>query len=188
MSSWLISQTAQTMPVGDVGRIFGLDIQLLVDACITAIAIFVLFVALSYLVFNPAREFLEKRRMKIREEMEKAEIANEEAADLKSEYTIKLSNVDKEVEEILSNSRKKALKQEKEMLEGAKAEAVRIVERANKEVELEKNKVRDEMKQEMISVASLMAGKFVSASMDEAAQEQLIEETLKEMGDGTWQS
>ena len=98
MSSWLISQTAQTMPVGDVGRIFGLDMQLLVDAGITAISIFVLFTALSYLIFNPARDFLEKRRNKIKEEMERAEIVNEEAADLKSEYTQKLSSVDKEVE------------------------------------------------------------------------------------------
>ena len=57
-----------------------------------------------------------------------------------------------------------------------------------KEVELEKNKVRDEMKQEMVQVASAMAGKFVEASMNKDKQAQLIDETLKEMGDETWQS
>ena len=53
---------------------------------------------------------------------------------------------------------------------------------------LEKDKVRDEMKQEIVHVASAMAGKFVAASMDEDKQAQLIDETLKEMGDETWQN
>lgn len=44
------------------------------------------------------------------------------------------------------------------------------------------------MKQEMVQVASAMAGRFVAASIDEKKQAQLIDETLKEMGDETWQS
>ena len=43
-----------------------------------------------------------------------------------------------------------------------------------------------EMKQEMITIASMMAGKVVSSSIDTNVQESLIEETLKEMGDSTW--
>ena len=46
----------------------------------------------------------------------------------------------------------------------------------------------DEMKQEIISIASMMAGKVVTASIDTNVQENLIEETLKEMGDSTWLS
>ena len=53
---------------------------------------------------------------------------------------------------------------------------------------LEKDKVRDEMKQEMVQVASLMAGRFVSESISEETQAKLIDDTLKEMGDETWQS
>ena len=56
------------------------------------------------------------------------------------------------------------------------------------EIELEKKKALDDMKQEMISIASMMAGKIVSVSMDQTAQDALIEETLKEMGESTWQS
>ena len=40
----------------------------------------------------------------------------------------------------------------------------------------------------MISVASLMAGKVVAASMDTQIQDSLVEETLKEIGESTWQS
>ena len=59
-------------------------------------------------------------------------------------------------------------------------------ENAALEAELEKKKAADEVKTEMISIAALMAGKVVAASIDTTVQNQLIEETLKEMGEGTW--
>ena len=54
------------------------------------------------------------------------------------------------------------------------------------EAELEKQKMSDDVKREIIVVASLMAGKIVSASVDTSMQNQLIDETLKEIGDKTW--
>ena len=59
---------------------------------------------------------------------------------------------------------------------------------AQEEARLEKQKMSDEIKQEIVSVASVMAGKLVGASIDTARQNSLIEETLKEMGEDTWQN
>ena len=169
-------------------RLFGLDAQLLMDALIPAISIFVLFVFLSKLLFNPVRELLEKRQAKITEDLNAAEKAKEDSIQIKEEYESKLKDVQKEAEGILSETRKKALAQEKEIVEEAKEEAHRIRVRADKDIELEKNKVKDEVKQEMITIASAMAGKFVQTSISAQQQDSLIEETLKEMGDSTWQS
>ncbi|MCR5792687.1 MAG: F0F1 ATP synthase subunit B [Lachnospiraceae bacterium] len=169
-------------------RLFGLDAQLLADSAITLIAVFVLYAALSYLLFNPVRDVLNKRKEKIASELKAAEDDKNAAADLKAEYTDKIKSVNKEAEEILSESRKKALKKETEILGEAKAEAGRIVDRANKEIDLEKSKVKDEVKQEMIAVATVMAGKMIATSIDEAQKEALIKETLEEMGDKTWQN
>lgn len=168
--------------------IFGLDPQLLVDSAITMLAMFALFVLLSYLLFNPARNLLQKRQDGIREQMETAAKEKEQAIQFKEEYDTKLKNVDKEAEEILTQTRKKAQKKESEIVNEAKEEAARVLDRANREVELEKNKVKDEVKREMISVAAVMAGKIVAASLDEEKQSQLIADTLKEMGDETWLS
>ena len=54
--------------------------------------------------------------------------------------------------------------------------------------EYERKRALDDMKQEMISIASAMAGKVVAASIDTSVQDELIEETLKEMGEQTWLS
>ena len=70
----------------------------------------------------------------------------------------------------------------------AREEAHSIVERANAEAEQEKLRVKDDVKQEMINVASELAKKAVGDSMDITVQDRLVDETLKEIGDGTWLS
>lgn len=169
-------------------RIFGLDAQLVVDTVILAISVFVLFLLLSYLLFNPARALLEKRRDKIKDEMEQSLKDKEKAMEFKEEYEAKLKSASLKVDEILSEGRKKAIAKENEIINAAQEEAHRIRERANREIELEKNKLKDEVKQEMISVASAMAGKIIGQSIDESKQNQLVEETLNEIGDHTWQN
>ena len=169
-------------------RLFDLDWQLLADSCLTIIAVIVLFFAMSYFLFNPARKLLNDRKEKIRGELENARNNQEAAIALKAEYEEKLKEIDKEAEAILSDARKRALANENQIIAQAKEEADRIIERARVEAQLEKQKLSDEVKKEIISVASVMAGKLVAASIDTTLQNQLIDETLKEIGDDTWQN
>ena len=169
-------------------RLFNLDWQLLADATLMIIAIFFLFLLLSYLLFEPARKMLQDRRDKIKQELEETAQNRDAAANLKSEYETKLAEVNKEAEIILSNARKKGLENENAIIAAAKEEAARIMERARTEAQLEKQKLADEVKQEIISVASAMAGKIVAASMNTQIQEELLNETLKELGEDTWLS
>lgn len=167
-------------------RLFDLDLQLGMDAILTMIAVFALFLIMSHLLFNPARDMLEKRKNKIREELENAAESEKNAATLKAEYEAKLKDIDKEAEEILGDARKKALANETSIVAKAKEEAAGIIQRANVEAELEKKKAIDDVKKEMISIASIMASKVVATSIDSKIQDSLIDETLKEIGDGTW--
>ncbi len=169
-------------------RLFNLDMQLVADSCLTIIAVFVLFLIMSYFLFNPARKMLAARQDKIKNDLDAAVTDKEEAAKLKEEYEEKLRNVEKEAEIILSEARKKALANETKMIADAKEEAARIIERAHTEAELEKAKVADEVKTEMINIASIMAGKVVGASIDTTVQNSLVDETLKEIGESTWLS
>ena len=167
-------------------RLFNLDAQLLFDACVMALSMLVMFTFLSYLLFKPVRKLLEDRKQRVADEQESAKNDRKEAAVYKEEYEQKLKEIDKEAQAILSEARKKAMKTE--IVAEAKEEAARIITRANNEIELERKRALDDMKQEMISIASAMAGKVVAASIDTSVQDELIEETLKEMGEQTWLS
>lgn len=169
-------------------RLFGLDPQLLQDALFTGIAIFVLFFALSYLLFNPVRDLLKKRQEKIRTDLDTAEGNRLEAERLKMLYEDKLQRVNQEAEEILRDARKRAQKAEADLISQAKEEAKRIRKRASVEIELEKKRAMDDMRKETIMIAAKMAQKVVSANMTETLQDALVKETLEEMGEDTWRS
>lgn len=172
----------------EMTRLFNLDAQLLQDTILLAIAVFFLCLALSYLLFNPVRNMLKSRQEGIANDIKSAEDDKKDAAALKAEYEAKLKDVDKEAEQILSEARKKAQMNASRIEGEAKEEAARIIQNANEEAELSKKRAMDEVKQEIITVASMMAAKVVAANIDATIQETLVEETLKEMGDSTWQS
>ena len=145
------------------GRLFGLDPQLLFDAAVTAVNVFVLFLLLTFILFNPVRNMLKKRQDKITSDRENAENDKKEASALKAEYEAKLKDAHKEAEQILSDARKTAMHNETKIIDEAKAEAARIIE-------------------------AVMASKLVARSIDEKDSNALIEETLNEMGEKTWLS
>lgn len=169
-------------------RLFDLDMQLITDSVLTIIAVFVLFLFLSRFLFNPVRKMLENRSKRIADEIDHAQRDKADASAMKAEYEEKLKNVDKEAEAILADARKRGLENESRIVAQAKEEAAAILERARTEAALEKQKAADEVKKEMITIASAMAVKVVAANMDTAIQDSLIDETLKEMGESTWLS
>ena len=160
LSSAYVLAAAEMTP-----RLFDLDMQLLADAVLTAVAVFALFLAMSYFLFNPARAFLRKRQEGIRNQLDDAQANQEKAEALKEEYEAKLKNINKEAEEILSEARKRGLANENRIIAEAKAEADAIMERARQEALLEKQKLADEVKREIVSVAAVMAGKVISVSV-----------------------
>lgn len=169
-------------------RLFNLDPQLLHDAVLLALAVFVMFAFLSYLLFNPARDLLRKREERVKNNIDSAEKSKADADALRADYENKLREINKEADEILSAARKKALESEAKIVDHAKVEAAAIIARAHKQAELEMKKAEDDIKKEIIAVASMIAGKVVSENIDLNIQDSLIEDTLKEIGDQTWQS
>ena len=106
--------------------------------------------------------------------------------EFKAEYDARLKEADAEVDRIVSEGKRRAKRRESEIVDAANAEAARIMERTEREIELEKSKVKDDVKKEMVAVATQMAGRFVSESMSASRQEQLVDEVLSEIGESTW--
>ena len=156
-----------------LSRLFDLDFQLLADTVLMIIAMFVLFLVASHFLFNPVRKMLNDRKEKIRGELDQAAADQKSAADTRALYEEKLSQAGKEAEAILADARKRGMENEAKIVADAKQGAARLA---------------DEVKREMVAVASLMAAQIVQANIDTNAQHELIDKTLKEIGDSTWLS
>ena len=188
VNTGLILLSSESVATTGMSRLFDLDFQLLHDTVLMIIAIFFLFLIASNKLFNPVRKMMKNRQERIKNDIESAREDKESAGALKLEYEEKLKNIDKEAEQILSEARAKALKNEDQIVARAKEEAAAIIARANKEADLEKQKAADDVKKEMVVLAGVMAAKMVKVSVDAAVQNSLIDETLKEMGESTWLS
>ena len=169
-------------------RLIGFDPQLLADAAIVGVNVLILFAILTYLLFDPVRKVLNDRRERIAAELQDAASKEEKANAMKAEYEFKHKDINKEADRILEDARKKAKIKEEEILSNAREEAERITDRANKQIEMEKKKAMDDMKQEMVGLAAIIAQKAITSSMNVDVQASLVDETLKEMGEGIWQN
>lgn len=167
-------------------RLFDLDFQLLFDGAVLAVSVFAMSVFLSYFLFQPVRAALKARQERIAKDAQTAEHEKEEARKLKMTYEEKIKSIEEEAQEIMFRARQKALKSEQDMLKKAGREAEWIKEKAKIQIELERKKEADEKKKEMISVACALAQKVMKLSATPQIQDELVEETLKEIGERTW--
>ena len=76
----------------DAGRLFGLDMQLLFGMVFQVVSILILFVALTYILYEPVRKILEDRKARIANDVASAKQDKAEASEYKAEYEAKLKN------------------------------------------------------------------------------------------------
>ncbi len=162
--------------------------QTIIQVIAHIITVLALFYVLGKLLFKPVRNILQKRKEEIADEYKRIDEDTEALAALKTDYENKLLNIHQEAEKILAHARKRAIEREDEIIKEAKDEADRLIKRAHLDIEREKEQSKDEMRREIIGVATVMASKFVAASISDELKNQLVDETLASIGESTWLS
>lgn len=168
------------------GRIIGFDPQLLFDALIMGINLFILFFALSYLLFNPIREVLAKRSKTIQDNLQDAENKTKEAAELKKKYESLVENGKIEANSIVERAKESAELMSKSIIDAANVEANNIKERGHREIEQEKAAALKNVRDDVISISTLLASKVLSQNIDSKESEKLFEETVDSLGADIW--
>ncbi|MDF1617119.1 F0F1 ATP synthase subunit B [Petrocella sp. FN5] len=162
--------------------------QTIIQVIAHILTVLVLFYVLGRLLFKPVRNILQKRKEEIADEYKRIDEDTEALAALKTDYESKLQNIHQEAEKILAHARKRAIEREDEIIKEAKDEADRLIKRAHLDIEREKEQSKDEMRREIIGVATVMASKFVAASINDELKNQLVDETLASIGESSWLS
>lgn len=169
-------------------RLIEFSPRTLFEWAVMLVNFFIIVGVLSYFLFEPISKFLNDRTQRIKNQIDDAKDQNIKAAELRSQYEAKLEAIEQEAAGILKDARTKAKQNEQEIISAARAEADEIRKRSHIEIQLEQERVKDEMKKEMIEVATIMASKFVASSMDDVQQNELINQIINEAGDVQWLS
>ena len=145
--------------------------------------VLILFFVLKHFLFNKVNAVLDARKTEVAKTYEDADSALNNAKQLESEYTEKLSAAKEESAEIVKNATKKAQSRSDEIIAEARDEARGIVDKANADVEKEKKRVVNQIKDEISDMALSIASRVVSKEIDGKTHEKLIESFIDEIGE-----
>ncbi|TCJ98917.1 ATP synthase F0 subcomplex B subunit [Volucribacter psittacicida] len=144
-----------------------------------AFVLFVLF-CMKY-VWPPIIKAIEERQAKIADALASAEAAKKEQADSKKLVEQELAQAKTQAQEIVDLANKRR----NEILEEVKAEAeqlkAKIIAQGYAEVESERKRVQEELRVKVASLAVAGAEKIVGRTIDEAANNDIIDKLVADL-------
>ena len=143
----------------------------------------ILYLFLRKLLFNPVKNMIDSRQKEVDDMYSDAEKARSDADALKSEYDEKIGRANEESEEIRRKALRSAQLKEEEIIKEADSKAARIIERAREEVELEKKRAINEVKNEVSSLAIGIASAVIERDVSEGEHKELIDSFIDGIGE-----
>ena len=147
------------------------------------INLLILYLFLKKLLFNPVKNMIDSRQKEIDDMYSEAEDAKASAKELKSEYEEKISHAEDESEEILRSAVRRAQLREEEILKEANEKADRVRERAEEQIELEKKRAINDVKDEVSDMALSIAAAVIERDVNGNDHEKLIDDFINNLGD-----
>jgi len=146
------------------------------------INLLILYLFLKKLLFKPLKNMIDSRQKEIDDMYSDAESSRTDAAALRSEYEEKLSHAEEQSEEILRTAVRRAQLKEEEILREANDKAARAIDRAEEQIEQEKKRAINEVKNEVSGLAIDIAAAVIGRDVSAGEHEDLINDFIDNMG------
>jgi F-type H+-transporting ATPase subunit b len=139
-----------------------------------------LFVLKRY-AFGPIQGAIDKRRDRIRESLDEADRAREEARALLEEHRKLIGKAKADAEGILAEARKMADSQRDRVREETEADRQRRLEDTRKQIEAETQRALDQIRTEVAELTLVATAKVTGKVLDRDDQRKLIEDAISEL-------
>jgi F-type H+-transporting ATPase subunit b len=146
------------------------------------INIMVLYVLMKKFLFGPIIEIMEKRSKAIADSISDAEEKSSAAQELKLKYEDILKDAEVMADRIVKEAKQSALKVQEKQIEETKAEIAKMMEDANKSIELERQKSMQNIQSEIAGIAMTAAAKILQKNIDESANTQIMNDFFAQAG------
>ena len=147
----------------------------------TIVCFLISLYVLKRYAFAPIQKLNDERRERIRQSIEEADHAREEARELLEEHRKLIGQAKGEAEAILVEARKVADANERRMREETEADRQRRLEDTRKQIEAETRRALEQIREEVTELSLVAAEKVTRKSLDDADHRRLIEEAVGEL-------
>lgn len=152
--------------------------------CIFMLAnLILLYFAMKKYLFKPVKKMIDDRRKEIDDLYADAEQSKTDAAELKDRYETCLAEANEEKEEILRNAYRKAQLREEEILREAQDKAAQTLKRADAQIELEKKRALNEIKDDVSTMAVDIASAVLGRDIKSREHTALIDSFIENLGE-----
>lgn len=146
------------------------------------INLLVLFFILKLILFKPVTKFMENRTNSIRQSLDHAQKATNEADALKAQYEDHLRQAGVDASKILSDARERAEREYATTLAAARTDAENMIVKAKEEIERERQQMKRDLKDQVASLALAAASKVLEANLDNESNKLIVEKFINEEG------
>lgn len=146
------------------------------------IAFAIVFILIWWKVRPAIAETLAARQEAITGQLTEAETAKQEAESLLDDYRTQLSQAKDEANRIVDDARQAADALRGDLVGKAEAEAESIRGKARDDAAAEKERAAAEIRDEVASLSLDLAQKVVAGTVDESAQQSLVDQYIADLG------
>lgn len=147
----------------------------------TIVAFAITLWVLKRYAFGPVQKLIDDRRDRIRQSIEEADRAREEARGLLEEHRALIGQAKGQAEEILAEARKVADTQRERLRGEIEEDRQRRLAETERQIEQATQQALGEIRREVASLSLLAAEKITRKSLTDADQKRLIDEALAEI-------
>ena len=172
----LISYVAGAIPLLGIT-----DLGINLPSLIAYLINFVLLLGiLTLFAYKPLLKVLDQRSERIREGLEAADRARDEAAGSQRVIEDQLNEARREGQRLLEQAREAAARYQEEQMGQARRDAESFVERARSDIQRERDAAVQEVRANFGDLAITAAERVIRRSLDRQAHEELITQVLEE--------
>lgn len=139
---------------------------------------FVIFLILKKFAFGPIMKVIDERQAKMKEGIDNFEKAKTELAMAERKAQDIIDEAKVEGNKVLQGAHDDAKEIAEDMKVKAKADIELLVTQAKKNIDIDRQEMRDSLRKETVELVVAAAGKVVGENLDEAKNEKYIQEIL----------
>jgi F-type H+-transporting ATPase subunit b len=147
----------------------------------TIICFLITYFVLKKWVFGRVQTMLDERRARIRQAIDEADHAREEARNLLEEHRKLIGQAKSEAEEILAEARRVGDAQRDRVRDETEADRQRRLEETRRQIEQATQQALNEIREEVGKLSIAAAEKITRKSLTDKDQQRLIDEALAEI-------
>ncbi len=143
---------------------------------------------LGKFLYKPFLKMMEDRRQSIQDALDNAEMVNRRADEKMHNYNKRIARAEEEGREIIREAKAKADLQAKAIIDEANEKAAEIAAKAEQNIQREKEKAMEDMRQEIAVLAMMAAEKIVEHEIQRIGQEAIVDEVIRQARSTGWQN